>query len=264
MAEDFGDEAVNIAEESLSSDFEGSAPGEETPFFYDGQPDSNSAEEADSDTVPAFEREDGGIAEERGPIPYDRFAQVIHERDQAKAWEPIVDMFRQQGFDSPDDVIEAIQTQEADAQIRAQLDPIASTLAAKVEAGEYDWNTAEVLWAAERERVLAANDRAMYQQWRVGQEMQAAQQYYPEMDPEYVIALHQMTGAPVTELARASHEYHLAVEQQVLARYQAQKAAASAVPAPEGYGGHEPFTAQGGGDAWKQSWRSLFGIGRSG
>jgi hypothetical protein len=124
-----------------------------------------------------------------------------------------------------------------------------------------DAQTAEMLWQSERGRVAEAQERALYEQWRAGQELEEASRQYPDSDPEFVRAYSRATGRPIGEIARLSQEYRRGIEQEVLARYQAQKAAASASPAPEGAAGESPTPGRFQTNAWKLPWRSLFGIG---
>ena len=240
---------------ALSNDFaqnwDGHGPAQSVPS-KDTEPEEKSSAFTESDQD-----------EEHSTAEFETGSRGAAEEDLSE-WAPIIEQLRQEGFESPDDVHAALETQQQDAQIRSHLDPVAMTLAQRVDAGEIAWEDAELLWEAEKLRVGAGLDRAMYAEWRAGQELEQARHHYPGMDPEFVAAVHKATGQPIAAIARASHEYRQTIEAEAIARYQAHKAATAAYPAPEGATGHAPTTAPTGGKPFLQSYRDLFGIGRTG
>lgn len=223
----FDEGALNIAEASPASEY----LQQSDDFDESALQDDEFGDESLNDEF----AEEG---EQRGPIPYERFKQVNDELAQMRQWEPILDMVRESGFDSPETFMQAVHTQHQEAQTRSQLDPIAERLTAMVESGQYDWDTAETLWAAERDKVLANQDRAVYQNWHAGLQLEHARENFPEMDERYVVEMAQATGRPILQLAYESHSQRARYRDEAIARYNAAKGLAPA--APEGSGGPPP------------------------
>ena len=180
----------------------------------------------------------GGEGQEPAPVPYVRFKEVNDQLGQIKAWEPVTQFMRENGFETPEAFMAAVTQQREETQTRSSLDPIAARLTAKVNSGELDWETAETLWQAERDKVLANKDRAMYQDWQSGQQLEQARKNYPEMDEQYVTALAKATGRPIAQLAKESHEARVKFRDDAIAKYNADKGKQPA--APEGSGGPPP------------------------
>ena len=199
-------------------------------------------------TQPAETEETGAAAQGEGQqheesIPYDRFKTVNEQLQGFKAWEPVLDMLRKQGYESPDAVIAMVSQQEQQAAVQSQLDPIAQRLMQRVEAGEIDMDAAESIWDAEKTRIAADRDRAMYADWRRGQELDQARTNFPEMDEESVITLARATGQPIAKLAQASHDRAVQIRERAIADYNAKRQQGSHI-APEGSGG-APSAPQG-------------------
>lgn len=236
------------------------------PSGADTSLNTDSASDANTET-PAG---DGTGEEDRGPIPYERFQQVNSKYQELSEWDPVLAQLRAEGYDNPQAVLDALQQQQASAQQaqaeadeQAWADQIYERLAVDVEAGRLDPDHANhQIELALQERQLQ-QDRAMFHDWRQGQEIEHLKVQYPNADFDYVKVMAQATGRPLTELAQASHEQIAAIEQRALARYQATKAADAAIAAPEGAGGSAPAGAPSASNVplWRQPWSNIFGIG---
>jgi hypothetical protein len=234
--------------------------------------------------------------EEQVPFhEHPRWQAILAERDQYKAaaetakqyepYAPLVKQLQEEGFSSFEAFQQHMeqqgQQQKAQQAVETQLRTTAAGLVDKVNNGYVDQNgefrqldmaTAERLFAQERDLVLTKQTQERQAEELMGLKLGQLQSQasYAKMDPEYVREMARITGRPLEQIAKESHDKETKREQQVLANYNAGKTAdlqatvnqpqggSAAAPLPKGMPGMDRPKAEF--DAW---WKEMERAGRT-
>jgi hypothetical protein len=154
-----------------------------------------------------------------------KLREIEAENVRLKAWEPVLQQFRDAGLDAPAAVQQAVRDQSEQADLRQ----IAEGVWAEVEAGTLSEDAAEERFQRIQERreidqlkaQLASRELGQSQQARAAQvdsQLPELARLYPEMnEPDVREVALRIPGADLTALAKLSHDKSVAV----IARYNA-------------------------------------------
>lgn len=185
----------------------------------EGATSDSDLEASAQDDDPQADDADG--SEEDDPPPFhthpawkkrqEKIKALEAELESRKAWDPIVQQFKEQGMDTPDAVRAAAAEQEFRQAESTALAPLARQLNAAVEAGEMTQREAEEHFArVQQQRITEHSQQQLAAQRREGQiakQLPALLVQYPQADAEDVAERALANPrATLKELAAQSHD----------------------------------------------------------
>lgn len=188
-------------------------------------------------------------AEDRGPVPYERFREV-NERaklaDEYEPWKDAVTLFKENGINNGAELRAFLEKQQTEAKTAQELSQYEQTeyqrLKKLVDADQISQDVAATIFeqqiAARKEQLTSQTMLQSLQRKQSDFEFSSVKASFPKMDEDTVrTVLAANPGMDVRKLAEASHNRTVSIEERAIADYNAGKTKVRQRPAPEGGGG---------------------------